>query len=218
MAGIAQACLVGQRILCSWRFGDLNSRGTNLKTPPRQGRQDSVLNFGPFLGIGTPPCTPFSAQRYCWHRRADPSLPAHLRHLLTTLQMLQGRDDLHFRMSLPGRRLSSSLEIPEDLQPKITAVLLASVLCLGSPRRSYNNWGQVIRGMQKTLAADHPALYLEMHGATEDKKHRKAREIIEFLSTAGYRRIRGIETGTTVTMANSAVANQGHIYCTVVAD
>jgi hypothetical protein len=69
--------------------------------------------------------------------------------------------------------------------------------------------------MQKTLAADHPALYLEMHGATEDEKHRKAREIIEFLSTAGYRRIRGIET---VTMANSAVANQGHIYCTVVAD
>jgi hypothetical protein len=76
----------------------------------------------------------------------------------------------------------------------------------------------VLRGMQKTLAADHPALNLEMHGATEDEKHRKAREIIEFLSTAGYRRIRGIETGMTVTMANSGVANQGHIYCTVVAD
>jgi FkbM family methyltransferase len=76
----------------------------------------------------------------------------------------------------------------------------------------------VLRGMQKALAADHPVLYLEMHGATEDEKRRKAREIIEFLSTAGYRCIRHIETGTTVTTANSAVANQGHMYCTLDAD
>jgi FkbM family methyltransferase len=72
----------------------------------------------------------------------------------------------------------------------------------------------VLRGMQKTLAADHPALYLEMHGATEDEKHRKAYEIIEFLAAAGYRTIRHIETGNAVSSANSSVAGQGHIYCT----
>jgi FkbM family methyltransferase len=76
----------------------------------------------------------------------------------------------------------------------------------------------VLRGMQKTLAARHPALYLEMHGATQEEKNRKALAIVQFLSAAGYRRILHVETGTVVTMSNSAVANQGHIHCTVVAD
>ena len=76
----------------------------------------------------------------------------------------------------------------------------------------------VLRGMQKTLAACHPALYLEMHGATQEEKKRKALAIVQFLSVADYRRILHVETGTIVTMSNSAVANEGHIYCTVVAD
>jgi hypothetical protein len=76
----------------------------------------------------------------------------------------------------------------------------------------------VLRGMQKTLAVRHPALYLEMHGATQDEKNRKAAEIIQFLSAAGYRRILHIETGTVVTTSSSAVAKEGHIYCTTDAD
>jgi FkbM family methyltransferase len=76
----------------------------------------------------------------------------------------------------------------------------------------------VLRGMPKTLAASHPALYLEMHGATEDEKNRKAAEIIQFLITQGYRRILHIETGTVVTASNSAAANQGHIYCPAIAN
>jgi FkbM family methyltransferase len=73
----------------------------------------------------------------------------------------------------------------------------------------------VLRGMQKTLGASHPALYLEMHGATQEEKSRKALAILQFLSAAGYRRILHIETRTVVTASNSAVANEGHIYCTI---
>ena len=76
----------------------------------------------------------------------------------------------------------------------------------------------VLRGMQKTLAASHPALYLEMHGATQEEKNRKALAIVQFLSVAGSRRILHVETGTIVTMSNSAVANEGHIYCTMHAE
>jgi FkbM family methyltransferase len=72
----------------------------------------------------------------------------------------------------------------------------------------------VLHGMQKTLATGRPALYLEMHGATQDEKNRKAAEIIQFLSAAGYRRILHVETGATVAAADSTIANQGHIYCT----
>jgi FkbM family methyltransferase len=71
-----------------------------------------------------------------------------------------------------------------------------------------------LEGMRKTLAGSHPALYLEMHGATEDEKRRRVEEIVEFLTSMGYARILHVESGLTLTPANSDIGRSGHLYCT----
>jgi predicted transcriptional regulator len=52
-----------------------------------------------------------------------------------------------------------------------------------------------------------------MHGETMREKRRKVAEIVAFLWELDYRRIRHIETGTTITPANTSVAMKGHLYC-----
>ena len=72
---------------------------------------------------------------------------------------------------------------------------------------------EALRGGRRTLAAYKPALFLEMHGETIREKKRKVAEIVEFLGEAGYEHILHVETGTTITPANTVVAAEGHLYC-----
>jgi FkbM family methyltransferase len=72
---------------------------------------------------------------------------------------------------------------------------------------------EALQGAGETLAAYHPALFLEMHGETMREKQRKASAIVAFLCDAGYTEIVHIETGTTITPGDETVAAEGHLYC-----
>jgi FkbM family methyltransferase len=72
---------------------------------------------------------------------------------------------------------------------------------------------EALKGARETLAAHHPALFLEMHGDTMREKHRKLGEIVAFLRDAGYQSIVHVETGTGITPGNESVAAEGHLYC-----
>ncbi|MGB6946424.1 MAG: FkbM family methyltransferase [Bryobacteraceae bacterium] len=72
---------------------------------------------------------------------------------------------------------------------------------------------EALEGARATLDAYHPALFLEMHGETLREKQRKAAEIIAFLYNAGYADILHVETGAAITLANAALAAEGHLYC-----
>jgi FkbM family methyltransferase len=71
---------------------------------------------------------------------------------------------------------------------------------------------EALRGARKTLEQYQPAVFLEMHGETLREKKRKVAEIVAFLSDLNYG-IRHVESGTTITPENSAVAIEGHLYC-----
>lgn len=72
---------------------------------------------------------------------------------------------------------------------------------------------EALRGARHTLELHKPALFLEMHGETIREKRRKVAEIVAFLWEINYRRIRHIETGTSITPENTSVAIEGHLYC-----
>jgi len=72
---------------------------------------------------------------------------------------------------------------------------------------------EALKGARETLAARHPALFLEMHGDTMREKQRKVREIVAFLGDAGYQSIRHVETGAEITPGNEGAACEGHLYC-----
>ena len=72
---------------------------------------------------------------------------------------------------------------------------------------------EALKGARETLAAHHPALFLEMHGDTLREKHRKLGEIVAFLRDAGYESILHVETGAEITPGNQDVAREGHLYC-----
>ncbi|MGH9467131.1 MAG: FkbM family methyltransferase [Terriglobales bacterium] len=72
---------------------------------------------------------------------------------------------------------------------------------------------EALRGARNSLACYRPALFLEMHGATVREKRRKVAEIVAFLWELNYRRIRHIETGTTITPDDTSAAMEGHLYC-----
>jgi hypothetical protein len=71
---------------------------------------------------------------------------------------------------------------------------------------------EALLGARQTLA-DHPGLFLEMHGETINEKRRKVAEIVAILEEAGYRDITHVESSSRVTSSNTAVAVQGHLYC-----
>lgn len=72
---------------------------------------------------------------------------------------------------------------------------------------------EVLRGALRTIQEFRPTLFLEMHGATIREKKRKVADIQLFLSQAGYRDIRHVETGTQITHENTATGMEGHLYC-----
>ena len=72
---------------------------------------------------------------------------------------------------------------------------------------------EALRGAKSTLLKYRPALFLEMHGETIREKKQKVQEIVNFLWSIDYRRIRHIETGTAITPETSEVAREGHLYC-----
>lgn len=72
---------------------------------------------------------------------------------------------------------------------------------------------EALRGARNTLELHKPGLFLEMHGETMAEKRRKVAEIVAFLWEINYRSIRHIETGATITLENSSVAVEGHLYC-----
>jgi FkbM family methyltransferase len=72
---------------------------------------------------------------------------------------------------------------------------------------------EALDGARETLAARHPALFLEMHGETMREKRSKARAIIGFLCDAGYTDIRHVETGAAIAPGDETMAAEGHLYC-----
>jgi len=72
---------------------------------------------------------------------------------------------------------------------------------------------EALEGMQATLDAHHPVLFLEMHGETMREKKTKASAIVAFLGSAGYTDIVHVETGRPIAPGNETAAAEGHLYC-----
>jgi FkbM family methyltransferase len=72
---------------------------------------------------------------------------------------------------------------------------------------------EALRGARHTLEHHKPTLFLEMHGESLREKKHKVAEIAAFLWEIRYRNIRHIETGTMITPKNTAIAAEGHLYC-----
>ena len=70
-----------------------------------------------------------------------------------------------------------------------------------------------LEGMKDTLLRCRPALYVEMHGATDVEKEVNARCVIELLAEAGYPDFLHIETGVKFDPAKASIARQGHVFC-----
>jgi FkbM family methyltransferase len=70
---------------------------------------------------------------------------------------------------------------------------------------------EVLRGAPRTLARK-PQLFLEMHGADPQDKRNRVQAIVEFLWQQGYRNIQHVESQQQITLENTAVAAQGHLY------
>ncbi|MGH9453112.1 MAG: FkbM family methyltransferase [Terriglobia bacterium] len=71
----------------------------------------------------------------------------------------------------------------------------------------------VLRGMVETIQKHHPEIYIEVHGSTYEEKEQTAAGLVSFLAGQGYGRILHIESGKFVTLENSSIAREGHIYC-----
>lgn len=70
---------------------------------------------------------------------------------------------------------------------------------------------EVLKGGVRTFEP-RPDLFLEMHGADQADKRRRVTAIAEFLWALGYCDILHVESGTSITPENAAVAAQGHLY------
>jgi FkbM family methyltransferase len=72
---------------------------------------------------------------------------------------------------------------------------------------------EALRGARQTLQTYKPTIFLEMHGDTMREKKRKVADIVSFLWEIDYRHILHIESGKLITPETSAVAMEGHLYC-----
>src|ERR1700722_4972826 len=122
--------------------------------------------------------------------------------------------------SMDGNVVESLLRDRETVVEEISVVTLdEEIPRAGLPAPNFikidTEGGEIeaLRGARKTLELHKPELFLEMHGETIREKKRKVAEIVAFLWELNYRRIRHIETGTTIMPENAATAMQGHLYC-----
>ena len=70
----------------------------------------------------------------------------------------------------------------------------------------------VLQGGRATLSEHHPALYLEMHGATREDKIARVQAILSTLGELGYDEIVHVESGRTVDAGSAAIAAEGHLF------
>ena len=68
-------------------------------------------------------------------------------------------------------------------------------------------------GARHTLITHKPQLFLEMHGETMNLKRKNVAALVACLHELGYRSIRHVESGAGITVDNSALAAEGHLYC-----
>ena len=73
----------------------------------------------------------------------------------------------------------------------------------------------VLEGARKTLTMYHPALFIELHGRTMTEKRKNSAGVVNLLGTLGYKSFYHIESGNHIAAANSEMAAQGHLYCTI---
>lgn len=122
--------------------------------------------------------------------------------------------------SVEGKMVEELLRSGETLVQEISIVTLDEEIPranLPAPdfiKVDIEGWEiEALRGARKTLELHHPMLLLEMHGETMREKKRKVAEIVAFLWENNYRRLRHIETGTSITPENTSGAIEGHLYC-----
>ncbi len=72
-----------------------------------------------------------------------------------------------------------------------------------------------LKGMRKTLDQHHPALFIEMHGATAKEKIENAHDVIGFLESCAYKSY-DVESARYLTTATLGDTRPGHLYCTPV--
>jgi FkbM family methyltransferase len=71
----------------------------------------------------------------------------------------------------------------------------------------------VLEGMTVLVATRHPDLYIEIHGATTERKLVNATAVVQYLWRAGYR-VHHVESGTVVEhQTQIASAIEGHLFC-----
>jgi hypothetical protein len=58
-----------------------------------------------------------------------------------------------------------------------------------------------------------PALFIEIHGVTEEAKLENVQGVVEFLDSCTYT-IDHVESGQTISTTTAYIAKGGHIYCT----
>lgn len=71
---------------------------------------------------------------------------------------------------------------------------------------------EVLTGATSTLQIHRPRLFLEMHGVDAAEKRLKVDAIVKFLTRADYDSLH-VESGNVITIRNSEIAMEGHLYC-----
>lgn len=189
----------------------------------------TIYDVGAFHGI----LTLFFASRAAQVIAYEPNQANHKRLMenlrLNGLQNVQvrkfgvgaqpGSGTLHYDPAMAGGGTLNAHELAPISQRVEITTLDHDIAAAGLPaphlvKIDIEGWElEALKGAQATLAAHHPALFLEMHGETMREKRRKAAAIIAFLREAGYTDIVHIETGEAMVPGNESLAAEGHLYC-----
>lgn len=70
---------------------------------------------------------------------------------------------------------------------------------------------QCLLGLEETLARRRPALFLEVHGGSEEEKRENARSLLAVLTRHGYEAVH-VETGRRLGPGDADLARRGHVH------
>jgi hypothetical protein len=70
----------------------------------------------------------------------------------------------------------------------------------------------VLEGMKQTIARYNPQLIIEIHGHDVQSKIDNIKKVVRVLIDCGYS-IYHIESENRITLSNSEIAKEGHLYC-----